>query len=102
MAIAVSNLSFGHVGNRVATRATLTYSGSYASGGESVTPAALGLKYVEEVIVTQPNEAGIDVRWDRSNTAPKFVVYDEDNTSGVAAEFSGTCTSVVRILAIGY
>jgi hypothetical protein len=90
-------------GNKFLVRFTLTYSGTYATGGEVVTAASLGLTYVDELIPLTPNEAGIDAAWDGTKGAsPKVLLYDEDDTSGVAAErAAATTTTVVRCLAYG-
>ncbi len=102
MAIAASNLVWGNLGTRKTVKGTLTFSGSYTAGGETVTPASIGLLYVEELILTNPNAVGIDALWNYSKTAPKVILNDEDNISGVAAEASGTRTDVIAFLAIGF
>lgn len=102
MPIAASNIVWGTLGTRKTAKGTLTFSGSYASGGEAVTPGSLGLTYVEELFLNPPNTAGIHAAWNQSPTAPKVVLYDEDNISGIEAEASGTFTTVVNFLATGY
>jgi hypothetical protein len=102
MALAVTALEFGQLGARRANRATVTFDSSYPTGGEALTAAAFGLSDIQDVFVEQPNTAGIDVRYDSS--AEKLVIYDEDNTSGVAAEVanaSNQSTVAVRVLVVG-
>lgn len=100
---ALSNIKRAPVGDRTHVRAKVTESGSYSSGGTSITAAALGLRYIEALYVSPPNAAGIHVAWDQSvGTSTKVVTYDEDNISGIEAEISGTVSTVYSILAIGF
>lgn len=98
----VSNIRRAPVGERFHVRAKVTESGTYTSGGSPITAKQLGLNYIEQVFVSPPNAAGIHVAWDQTaGTSINIVTYDEDNTSGVEAEFSGTAAAVYSILAIG-
>lgn len=86
-------------------RARLTHSGNYATDGTAVTAASLGLRYIEQLVPAPADLAGIYFAWDGTpGTSVLLVAYDEDNTSGVAAEYTNAAaiTSVVDVLAIGY
>lgn len=103
--VAVSNLNVSAVGDRKHARARLTHSGNYATDGTSVSAAALGLVYIERLVPHSSASAGIDFVWDGTpGTSVLLKAFDEDNTSGVAAEYTNAAaiTSVVEVLAIGY
>lgn len=89
-------------GRSYAVRFTLTYSGTYAAGGEVVTAASLGLRYVSEVVLAPVNTLGVESTWDGTKGAsPKVRLFVEDAISGIPAEASGTRTDVIRGLAYG-
>lgn len=99
----LSNINRYASGQRMHVAAKVTESGTYVTAGSAITAAQLGLKYIETVLVTPPNAAGIHVAWDGTpGTSVNIVTYDEDNISGVEAEFAGTAAAVYTILAIGF
>jgi hypothetical protein len=104
-AVAVSQLHVSAVGDRKQARAKLTHSGNYATDGTAVSAASLGLNYIERLVPSPADIAGIYFAWDLTpGTSVNLVAYDEDNTSGIAAEYTNAAaiTSVVDVLAIGY
>lgn len=103
--VAVSNLRVAAVADRMVARARLTHSGNYATNGTAVTAASLGLRYIEQLVPVTPNIAGVYFAWDGTpGTSVNLVAYDEDNTSGIAAEYTNAAaiTSVVDVIAYGY
>lgn len=101
--VTLANIKRVAVGDRFHVRAKVTESGTYSSGGTPITALSLGLRHIENLVVEGPNAAGIDVVWNQTpGTSATVVTYDEDNTSGVAAEFSGTAVAVYNILAVGF
>lgn len=91
------------MGDRKAHRAKITMS-DYDTGGEAITAKELGMIYVEELFISQPDAAGIDWRWDQTaGTSVTVLAYDEDDISGVAAEHADAAnTDVFTVLAIGF
>lgn len=67
---------------------TITFDSSYPTGGEAVTAADFGMSAIHTMIISSTDEAGISARWDHANL--KIKLFDEDNTSGVEAEFANT------------
>lgn len=101
--VTLANIKRVAVGDRFHVRAKVTESGTYSAGGSPITAASLGLRYIEHLTVSPPAAAGIHVAWDQTpGTSVKVLTYDEDNTSGVEAEFAGTAAAVYSILAIGF
>lgn len=85
MALAYSEkTTMQFVGNRRQIECTVTFDNSYATGGEPISLASLGLGFADKVDVVNPGQ-GYLVRWDRSRTAPKLVVYQGDNANAAAA-----------------
>lgn len=66
----------------------------YDTGGQTFTqptvPSNYDLFLVE--VIDHDLGAGYDVRWNLDAATPKLLVYDEDNTSGVAAENADDAT----------
>ena len=85
------------------TVATVTFDSSYPTGGEAIAASDFtNLSTIDAVIVGSNDEAGVSARWDQANL--KLKLMDEDNTSGIEAEFgNGTDASanVTTILVIG-
>jgi hypothetical protein len=101
--VTVSNIKRVAVGDRFHVRAKVVESGTYSSGGSPVTAASLGLRYIESIHPSPPNAAGIHVAWDQTaGTSVNILTYDENDISGVEAQFSGTAAAVYSILAIGF
>ena len=85
MALTFTADNFGVVGAQRQWQGTVTFDASYPTGGEAVLPADFGgLVQIDTVIIGQTNVAGVDAVWDATNS--KVILYDEDNTSGVAAQ----------------
>lgn len=98
---AVSSLKVSVQGDRKTARAKITESGSYATGGTSITAQSLGLVYVEQLIVTRAPTATEDQAWDGTpGTTVKVLTFTDGGTE-VQHTVSAT-TSVYYILAIGY
>lgn len=80
----------------------ITLDSSYATGGEAVTLAQLGLSRLDFLCLT----AGIGYlpTWDGSTTAPKVLVYRQTAATGAFAEVPSTTdmsATTVRFLAYG-
>ena len=79
------------MGDRVVIDAKVTFSGTYPAGGEAIAYSDFdGLIQIDSVIPHSQSAAGISVVFDSANS--KLKVFDENDSSGVEAEFSGTCT----------
>ena len=101
--VTLANIKRVAVGDRFQVRAKVTESGTYATPGTPITALSLGLRYIEHAIVEGPNAVGIAVTWDQApGTSATFKTDDEDNISGVSAEFSGTAVAVYHILVTGF
>lgn len=99
----ISKLKVSAVGDRIHSRCTVTESGTYSAGGTPITAAALGLKYIEAAFPSPVNAAGISVAWNQTpGTSINILTYDEDNTSGVEAQFVGTAAAVYSLLVVGF
>lgn len=89
-------------GNRKMVSGVITLDSSYATGGEAVTLAQLGLSRLDFLCLT----AGIGYlpTWDGSTTAPKVLVYRQTAATGAFAEVPNTTdmsATTVRFLAYG-
>lgn len=89
-------------GNRKMVSGVITLDSSYATGGEAVTLAQLGLSRLDFLCLT----AGIGYlpTWDGSTTAPKVLVYRQTAATGAFAEVPSTTdmsATTVRFLAYG-
>lgn len=103
MAHTISDLRFDHLGSSFANRATVTFSGTYPSGGEVITLGEVGLSVgVDDVVVSViAGTPGLDIQWSGDSDSIKLVVFEED-ADGESAEFSGSISNVsARILAVG-
>lgn len=97
----VSLLKVSVQGDRKTARAKITESGTYATGGTSITAASLGLRYVEQLIVTRAPTATEDQAWDGSpGTTVKVLTFTDAGTEVQHA--ASATTSVYFVLAIGY
>ena len=83
--------------------ATVTFDSSYPTGGEAIAVTDFpSLSSIDEVIVGSTDEAGISARWDKANS--KLKLMDEDNTSGIEAEFANAGDAsgvIVTLLVVG-
>jgi len=89
-------------GNRKMVVGVITLDNSYATGGEAVTLAQLGLSRLDFLNVT----AGIGYlpTWDGSLTSPKILVYRQTAATGAFAEVPSTTdmsATTVRFIAFG-
>jgi hypothetical protein len=90
MAVNISKPSGGdfNIGNKRVRVRDVTFTGSYAAGGESITPSNVGLKNVLTVlgIVTEAAGAtsGIPLRWDPTNN--KIQLYESAAAGAPLAE----------------
>ena len=89
------------VGDRLHARAKVTESGTYSTGGTSITAQSLGLKYVEQLIVTREPTAANDQAWDGTPGTSVKVLSFTDGGTEVQHTVSST-TSAYYILAIGF
>ena len=81
---------------------TVTFDNSYPTGGEAIAAADFGLQRIDSVIVGSNDEAGVSARWDQANS--KLKLFDEENTSGIEAEFANAgdaSANVVTLLVFG-
>jgi hypothetical protein len=94
-------------GRRV-VRATLTGSASYATGGDALSPAALGLKRVYGVLI-EGNNANLaaaqrsahSVSFDVSvPTAPKMLIFDGADTEEDAAENASGVSVIAHVFGV--
>lgn len=69
MALTVSEITRGHLGNKKAILSTVTFDSSYPTGGEFLTATDFGLSQVFAVFPESP--AGYMVQYDRTNAKLK-------------------------------
>jgi len=91
-------------GNRKQVIGTVTFDSSYATGGEAVSLADLGLNRLDWLSVSTTD--GYVPAWDGSTSAPKIKLYWVDTTTDGAALAQVPSTTdvssvVVRFLALG-
>lgn len=83
--------------------ATITFDSSYPTGGEALATSDFSsVGSLDSVIVSTTNSAGFDAVWDATNS--KVLLYDEDNTSGIAAQVADTTdvsSVTVDVLVVG-
>jgi hypothetical protein len=93
MPVALTSLQKSVFGNKRVAMAIATVSGTYGTGGETITAATLGMKRIDQMQVT--------------SNATYWGYYDHSTAklrlqTATATEASGTITDgAVRILAIG-
>jgi hypothetical protein len=65
MAITVAPLTAGkfNIGNKKVRMADVTFTGSYATGGEAITPASVGMKRIMNVLGVVTEAAGQTTAW---------------------------------------
>lgn len=84
-----------------------TMGATYATGGDTIAlPAAPpGCTLFAVHVISHNAGPGMTIVWDHSTSTPKLLWYDEDNTSGVAAEGGNgvnTLAAVVVFLELIY
>lgn len=89
-------------GSRKEVVGVITFDSSYATGGEAVTLAQLGLSRLDYMSVS----AGIGYlpTWDGSTSSPKVLLYRQTAATGAFAEVPSTTdmsATTVRFLAVG-
>ena len=89
-------------GSRKEVIGVITFDSSYATGGEAVTLAQLGLSRLDYLFVT----AGIGYlpTWDSSLTTPKVLLYRQTGATGAFVEVPSTTdmsATTVRFYAVG-
>jgi len=105
-AITYSNLDSKVVGVQRVVRGTGTMSTSYATGGDTFSPAAIGLSRLDDLQITDPG-LGVLHRWNLSTTAPKVLAYRDSSSAAnaafpeVAAAQNLAATGIFRFEAIG-
>lgn len=80
MAVAITSVAgadFSGLGNKRCRVRTLTFSGTYPVGGETVTAASIGLRKIEQALFHQPVAAGSTP----ANAEPLGCVYATDGQS---------------------
>jgi hypothetical protein len=79
-----------------------TYAQAIAGAGVDVlTPASVGLLYINHVEVSQPEVLGTNVAWDRTQGTPGFIIFVDD-IAGVSAEAAAAAnTTVVDVIVFG-
>ena len=75
-------------GNRKFVTATITFDSSYATGGEPLIIADLGLSRIDYITVSSGN--GYHGAWDGSLTAPKILAYRQTAATGALVEVPNT------------
>lgn len=82
----------------------ITFDSSYPTGGEAIAKSDFGFPgAILHVQVNPVDDAGYDAWYDHASS--KIKLYDEDNTSGIAAEPTNTSDQsgrVVRVTAFGF
>ena len=102
MALTVTEVSRNQgPGNRMEVIATVTFDSSYATGGESLTPASLGFQTFDYVGLT--TSGGYVFEYDHANSKVK-AYWPEADGAAMAEVASTTDLSAItcRIRAIGY
>lgn len=104
MALTVTEVSRNQgPGNRMEVIATVTFDSSYATGGESLTPASLGFQTFDFVSVT--TSGGYVFSYDHTNSKVKAYWVDTSTDGAPLAEVASTTdlsAITCRIRAIGY
>lgn len=89
MALTIATSHSGVSGTQRVWQGTITFDSSYPTGGEAISADLLGgLVQVDSFIVGGVTAAGVDAVY--LPATGKLKLFDEDNTSGVAAEFGNT------------
>jgi len=89
-------------GSRKEVYGAITFDSSYATGGEAVTLAQLGLDRLDWLQIASGN--GYLATWDGSTSTPKVLLYRQTAATGALAEVPNSTdasTVVVRFRAVG-
>lgn len=95
MGLTVSNLNPGVAGNKRRNTLDITFDSSYPTGGESLTPAALGLVSVDIVLAT--GTGGYVFKYDKANQ--KLLAYTGGSQVSDTTDLSSVTT---RVEAVGF
>lgn len=111
-AVTVANKDYGSSPRGKVVEADVTFSASYATGGDSIALTLLGLRGVREVVVPSHNirtrkavadaasQAGKTVQLGGTETVPLLKLYETALTQ--VANATNTSTVVLRLRFIGY
>lgn len=78
-AVTIGARKEGVKGNKRVVQAVITFNASYATGGDSISPAALGLRQVDRI--AEPSHDILD---------PSVVVVAAHRNNGISVELAGT------------
>lgn len=95
MALTISNLQHGVSGNKRENIADVAFDSSYPTGGESLTPAQLGLTSVD--VVLSDHKAGYNFVYDKANQ--KLLAY---NGTTQVANTTDLSAITARVVAKGF
>ena len=96
------------IGTQRVRKGTVTFDSSYATGGETFTPADLGLAFLTDLQVEVDATAGYVPVWNRSTTAPKLMAFYGDNNNAADGPLievpnaTNIATAAARFTAYGY
>jgi hypothetical protein len=88
MTVSVSILNRDKLQRSFHITAEVTFDASYVTGGEPITASMFQLDKIISVKPMRTDEFGVACWWDRANS--KLRLGDEDNTSGIEAQFAST------------
>lgn len=100
MALTVARADRTNVyGNRRVTTSTVTFDASYPTGGESLTPAQVGLKKISRAhtVITTPGGSVVSAPYDITNSKLKALT-----ATAEVADTTSLSTLVVQLVATGY
>lgn len=104
MAITVSTSKTPKVpGTQVLRRITITMDSSYATGGEAVALADLGVSRLDSIFPA--SRSGYVAGWNGSTSAPKIMLYRQTAASSALVEVPSTTdvsATIVDLLVFGY
>lgn len=90
-----------------AVRGTITFSASYATGGDTLAPAACGLTQVVAILVDAtravelPNRSGLSVELGGTTLAPTVLAFDANNTQ-VANATDLSARQAIPVMVLGF
>lgn len=104
MAATVTILDKTVMGNKRVTTADVVFDSSYPTGGESVTPAQLGLSavHVANATISVPDDAIGTTAAKYVVSTGKIMVYDDDDTPAEVASTADLAGLTVRLQAFGH